>query len=249
MTCVVIVQSLRQVLVELQRLAHQQPSCNTSHKSPQKPFTVVTFPSCSSHSSDNSTSPASQPDIQNTRSSVWAQMIPFWGPDPAPENSTDMEIDHQPASSSVLSRVQQLCNLRATATDAQASSNNSKTGSSSNSSSGSQLWSLDASVSEEIIKSLFYKRLYWRLGAHSAKESLIAQALQASSTGFSSSLVLFMFLLFLLLLVLLQVCSKAVEQHVELPINLLGQAAGFERNHTHAVCGTAGLAASLLKSY
>ena len=186
----VAVQSLRQVLLELQRPSHQQLTCNTSKSSTSKPFRVVTFPSCSSNSTINTTSPAPKPDSENTHSSPWARVVPFWGPGLAPRGSAETDTDCQPASYSVLIRLQQLCsghrNLRATATEAEASSSSSSSNPGSSSSSGSQLWSFDVNVPDTVITSMFYKRLYWRLGAHSAKQSLIAEALQASSTGSAS---------------------------------------------------------------
>ncbi|KAL0033601.1 hypothetical protein WJX79_006934 [Trebouxia sp. C0005] len=59
---------------------------------------------------------------------------------------------------------------------------NDEASGSSNSSSSSKLWHFDLCMSEDVLRSMFYKRLCWRLGACSAKESLIAEAIQASST-------------------------------------------------------------------
>lgn len=49
---------------------------------------------------------------------------------------------------------------------------------------GSNLWQqLNVSITRDVLRSMFYKRLCWRLGARPAEESLIAKAVQASSTG------------------------------------------------------------------
>ena len=168
-----LLQSLRQVLTELRRLSDAQSPCSTATSA--KPIRLVPFPS----EPRSGSSPLLQSDEQLRRHSPTARAAPFWGPgltqaDPAsvPSNS--------PQSDSILSRLQRLCsgerNLRTTAS-------REKDQASSNSSSSSKLWHFDICMSEDVLRSLFYKRLCWRLGACSAKESLIAEAVQASSTG------------------------------------------------------------------
>lgn len=44
-------------------------------------------------------------------------------------------------------------------------------------------WQFSSSLTSELLRSMFYKRLCWLLGARPAEHSLIAKAVQASSTG------------------------------------------------------------------
>ena len=163
-------QSLRQVLLELRCIADRRP--------PRSPYKIITHPSPRGHMviKDTPISPALKSDSEIRRSSPQARVAPFWGPGLAPTDPTadPSSSSNQPsAASSLLSKVRQLCSrqrdLRTTALDEDADS--------------SKLWSFDTSISEDTLRSMFYKRLCWRLGACSAKESLIAEVLQASSTG------------------------------------------------------------------
>ncbi|DBB00465.1 TPA: hypothetical protein ACH3X3_002177 [Trebouxia sp. C0006] len=170
-----LLQSLRQVLTELRRLSDAQSPCSTATSA--KPIRLVPFPSEPRPAS----SPLLQSDEQLRRNSPKARTAPFWGPGLTPADPAAVP-SNSPQSHSILSRLQRLCsgerNLRTTA-----SMDNEEANSSSNSSSsGSKLWHFDICMSEDVLRSMFYKRLCWRLGACSAKESLIAEAVQASST-------------------------------------------------------------------
>lgn len=177
-----LLQSLRQVLTELRHLSDAQSPRSTATSA--KPIRLVPFPSEPRPGS----SPLLQSDEQLRRHSPKARAAPFWGPGLTPADPAAVP-SNSPQSHSILSRLQRLCsgerNLRTTASrdneEASASSNSS--GSSNSSSSGSKLWHFDICMSEDVLRSMFYKRLCWRLGACSAKESLIAEAVQASSTG------------------------------------------------------------------
>ncbi|KAA6422551.1 MAG: hypothetical protein FRX49_07412 [Trebouxia sp. A1-2] len=170
--------SLRQVLTELRRLSDAQSDaqspCSTATSA--KPIRLVPFPS----EPRSGSSPLLQSDEQLRRHSPKARLAPFWGPGLTPADPTSVP-SNSPHSSSILSRLQRLCsgerNLRTTA-----SRDNDEASGSSNSSSSSKLWHFDLCMSEDVLRSMFYKRLCWRLGACSAKESLIAEAIQASST-------------------------------------------------------------------
>ena len=174
-----LLQSLRQVLTELRRLSDAQSDaqspCSTATSA--KPIRLVPFPS----EPRSGSSPLLQSDEQLRRHSPKARLAPFWGPGLTPADPTSVP-SNSPHSSSILSRLQRLCsgerNLRTTA-----SRDNDEASGSSNSSSSSKLWHFDLCMSEDVLRSMFYKRLCWRLGACSAKESLIAEAIQASSTG------------------------------------------------------------------
>ncbi|DBA78439.1 TPA: hypothetical protein ACH3X2_007930 [Trebouxia sp. C0005] len=171
-------ESLRQVLTELRRLSDAQSDaqspCSTATSA--KPIRLVPFPS----EPRSGSSPLLQSDEQLRRHSPKARLAPFWGPGLTPADPTSVP-SNSPHSSSILSRLQRLCsgerNLRTTA-----SRDNDEASGSSNSSSSSKLWHFDLCMSEDVLRSMFYKRLCWRLGACSAKESLIAEAIQASST-------------------------------------------------------------------
>lgn len=185
-----MLQSLRQVLVELRRLADNHPSSSFSNSTPPKPFKLVTFPSDTTTGKSPIASPVLKSDLELRRSSPKARVAPFWGPGLPPRTSSDSEpgtsnsTHHQDATSSILTRLHQLCsgqgNLRTSARDEDTASSGSSTASSG---STSKLWTFDTNMSQAVLTSMFYKRLCWRLGACSAKESLIAEALQASSTG------------------------------------------------------------------
>ncbi len=171
-----LLQSLRQVLTELRCLSDAQSPCSTATSA--KPIRLVPFPS----EPRSGSSPLLQSDEQLLRHSPKARAAPFWGPGLTPADPASVP-SNSPQSQSILSRLQRLCsgerNLRTTA-----SRDNDEASSSSNSSSsGSKLWHFDICMSEDVLRSMFYKRLCWRLGACSAKESLIAEAVQASSTG------------------------------------------------------------------
>ncbi len=169
-----LLQSLRQVLTELRRLSDAQSPCSTATSA--KPIRLIPF----SSEPRSGCSPLLQSDEELRRHSPKARAAPFWGPGLAPADPASVP-SNSPQSQSILSRLQRLCsgerNLRTTA-----SRENEEASSSSNSSSN-KLWHFDVCMSEDVLKSMFYKRLCWRLGACSAKESLIAEAVQASSTG------------------------------------------------------------------
>jgi len=169
-----LLQSLRQVLTELRRLSDAQSPCSTATSA--KPIRLVPFPS----EPRSGSSPLLQSDEQLRRHSPKARVAPFWGPGLTPADPASVP-SNSPQSHSILSRLQWLCsgerNLRTTA------SRDNEEASSNSSSSSSKLWHFDICMSEGVLRSMFYKRLCWRLGACSAKESLIAEALQASSTG------------------------------------------------------------------
>lgn len=48
---------------------------------------------------------------------------------------------------------------------------------------GNNLWQFSSGLTQAVLRSMFYKRLCWLLGAGPAELSLIAKAVQASSTG------------------------------------------------------------------
>ena len=175
-----LLQSLRQVLTELRHLSDAQSPCSTATSA--KPIRLVSF----SSEPRSGSSPLLQSDEQLRRYSPKARVAPFWGPGLTPADPASVP-SNSPQSDSILSRLQRLCsgerNLRTTA-----SRDNDEASSSSNSSSSSKLWHFDICMSEDVLRSMFYKRLCWRLGACSAKESLIAEAVQASSTGMASLL-------------------------------------------------------------
>lgn len=187
-------QSLRQVLLDLRGLADADSPCNSSsNNSPTRRFSLVPFPSTSRSSSQPCGSPVLKSDSELRRSSPGAQVAPFWGPGLSPGTSAGLSTDTdlspstnttngttcQAAGPSIITRLHQLCsgqrNLRTQGLikdeDAAASRSSSK------------LWSFNIDLSKNVIISMFYKRLCWRLGACAAKESLIAEALRASSTG------------------------------------------------------------------
>ena len=174
-------QSLRQVLVELRRLLDTQ-SLQSSATS-AKPVRVVTFPSDTS----TNTSPLLRPDSELHRSSPRSRVAPFWGPGLSLTNSSISSPNgisqSSPGRNSILARLHQFCtgerNLR--------TASSTKVEASSTSDSNSKLWHFDVNMTEDVLRSMFYKRLCWRLGACAAKESLIAQALRASSTGAAQS--------------------------------------------------------------
>lgn len=170
-----LLQSLRQVLTEPRHLSDAQSPCSTATSA--KPIRLVPFPSEPRPGS----SPLLQSDEQLRRHSPKARAAPFWGPGLTPADPAAVP-SNSPQSHSILSRLQRLCsgerNLRTASRD-----NEEASSSSNNSSSGSKLWHFDICMSEDVLRSMFYKRLCWRLGACSAKESLIAEAVQASSTG------------------------------------------------------------------
>lgn len=174
------------MLVDLRALADEDTALGSiSSNSPPRRlgFTLVPFPSHSSTSRLPCGSPVLKPDSELTRSSPGAQVAPFWGPGLAPGTSANTDLlpgsGTTPPGASIISRLHQLCtgqrNLR--------TQGSSKEDAHASSSGSSKLWSFNTEVSEEVITSLFYKRLCWRLGACAAKESLISEALQASSTG------------------------------------------------------------------
>ena len=179
-------QSLRQVLVDLRGLADADTACNTSNNSPPRRlgFSLVPLPSHRKNSGLPCGSPGLRSDSELTRSSPGAQVAPFWGPGLAPVTSAGTELlpsDGTTFSSpgaSIISRLHRLCTGQRNLITQGPSKEGATT-----SDGSSKLWSFNTDLSEYVIISLFYKRLCWRLGACVAKESLISQALQASSTG------------------------------------------------------------------
>lgn len=175
------------MLVDLRALADEEALSSICNHSPPRRlgFTLVPFPSHTNSTRLPCGSPVLKPDSELTRSSPGAQVAPFWGPGLAPGTSANTDLlpgsgtTHQSPGPSIITRLHQLCtgqrNLR--------TQGSSKEDASASSSGGSKLWSFNTEVSEDVITSLFYKRLCWRLGACAAKESLISEALQASSTG------------------------------------------------------------------
>lgn len=157
--------------------------CSTSNTSPPRRlgFSLGPFPSHSKSSSLPCGSPVLRSDSELTRCSPGAQVAPFWGPGLAPATSAGTELlpsdgtTSSPPGASIISRLHRLCtgqrNLITQGPSKEGATPSSK------------LWSFNTDLSEDVITSLFYKRLCWRLGACAAKESLITQALQASSTG------------------------------------------------------------------
>ena len=179
-------QSLRQVLIDLRALADADTPRNNSNNSPSRRlgFRLVPFPSCNKSSSLPCGSPVLKPDSELTLSSPGAQVAPFWGPGLGPGTSADTGLLSSDGTTcpspgaSIISRLHQLCTGKRNLST-QGSSKEGAT----NSGGSSKLWSFNTHLSEDVITSLFYKRLCWRLGACAAKESLISEALQASSTG------------------------------------------------------------------
>ena len=124
----------------------------------------------------------SDSDLQHSKPPI--TVTPFWGPglssaasqtSPAASSSTyaSLEGDHSdqdPPRPRSYSRDGNLSTSR----------DNSREGSMHG---GNNLWQFNFSITREVLRSMFYKRLCWRLGAQPAQESLIAKALQASSTG------------------------------------------------------------------
>ena len=172
-----LLQSLRQVLFQLRQLADSQSPSSTTTSA--KTLRVVTY----SSGSRAGTSPLLRSDDELRRSSPKARVAPFWGPGLSPTDTSahcSNGLQTSAGSNSILSRLHRLCsgerNLRtsARAQDDEASSSSGNS---------SKLWHFDIGMSEDVLRSMFYKRLCWRLGACAAKESLVAEALQASSTG------------------------------------------------------------------
>lgn len=180
------------MLVHLRALADAEAPGSTSNHSPPRRlgFTLVPFPSHSSTSRPPCGSPVLKPDSELTRSSPGPQVAPFWGPGLGPGTSANTNLlsgsgtTHQSPGPSIITRLHQLCTGQRNLRTQQGSSKEDANASSSGGS--SKLWSFNTEVSEEVITSMFYKRLCWRLGACAAKESLISEALQASSTGLTS---------------------------------------------------------------
>ena len=169
--------------MDLRGLADADTPCNVSP--PRRlGFSIVPFPSHSKSNSLPCSSPVLRPDSELTRSSPGAQVAPFWGPGLAPATSADADLlpndgtTHQLSGASIISRLHQLCTGQRNLT----TQGPSKQGPTASSGSG-KLWTFNTRVPEDVITSLFYKRLCWRLGACAAKESLVSQALHASSTG------------------------------------------------------------------
>ena len=128
----------------------------------------------------------SDSDIQHSRPPI--TVTPFWGPglsaataSAAAYPSTDAPSTSQVNSeASTTLRPQRFSRDGNLTTSRDASQNNSREGSNHGS---SNLWQFSRNISDDVLRSMFYKKLCWRLGAGPAKESLIATALQASSTG------------------------------------------------------------------
>lgn len=131
----------------------------------------------------------SDSDIQHSRPPI--TVTPFWGPglsaaathpnlsssprNPDAASRSDLSPEsHPPFQPHRYSRDGNLPTSR------DASQNPSREGSTHGSSS---LWQFSRRLSDDVLRSMFYKKLCWRLGAGPAPESLIAHALQASSTG------------------------------------------------------------------
>lgn len=172
--------------MDLRSLADADTPCDTSSNSSPRGlgFSLVPFPSQSKSNSRPCGSPVLRSDSELTRSSPAPQVTPFWGPGLAPATSPNTDLlpsngtTHQPPGASIISKLHRLCTgQRNLSTQRAGTDGATDTGSS------SKLWSFNTNVPEDVITSLFYKRLCWRLGACAAKESLISQALQASSTG------------------------------------------------------------------
>lgn len=178
-----VLQSLRQVLKSLRALADaDQLSKPTSNNPISRLFSSTAVFSPNTSSNLPCSSPVLRSDSELTRCSPMHHVAPFWGPGLSPRASpeTDPPLTNdyhsQPAATSILTRLHQRCSHSLTSqgpvkTDAGPSSSSSK------------LWSFNTDLTEDVLTSMFYKRLCWQMGLGVAMESLIAEALQASSTG------------------------------------------------------------------
>ena len=186
------------MLSQLRHLADaQKPSNNNT--SAGKPIRVVAFPS----QGRSSGSPLLRSDEEVRQGSPKSRARPFWGPGlPQPDSPTTSASSAvaNPSSNpsgrewgsrpSMLTRLHQLYtgerNLTTSNNRANAGADVDSEASSSSGTGSSKLWHFDVSMSQDVLRSMFYKRLCWRLGACPEKLSLIAEALQASSTGVQS---------------------------------------------------------------
>ena len=182
------------MLIQLRHLADaQKPSSNNT--SAGQPIRVVAFPSqCRS-----SSSPLLRCDEEVRQSSPKSRARPFWGPGlPQPESPTTSASSAAPnpvsnpsqhppkPRPSMLTRLHQLYTGERNLTTSNNRTETDGKASSSSGNSSSKLWHFDVNMSQDVLRSMFYKRLCWRLGACPEKLSLIAEALQASSTGMQS---------------------------------------------------------------
>lgn len=182
-----VLQSLRQVLKGLHALADAD---NLSKPASNNPISRLfsSAPLCSPNTSSSlpCSSPVLRSDSELTRSSPMRHVAHFWGPGLSPRAfpDTDLPLSNdshsQPAATSILARLHQCCSRQR---NLSSQGPIKKDAGSSNSGGSSKLWSFNTDLTEDVLTSMFYKRLCWQMGLGVAMESLIAEALQASSTG------------------------------------------------------------------
>ncbi|KAL3162180.1 hypothetical protein ABBQ32_009887 [Trebouxia sp. C0010 RCD-2024] len=179
-------ESLRQVLKGLHALADAD---NLSKPASNNPISRLfsSAPLCSPNTSSSlpCSSPVLRSDSELTRSSPMRHVAHFWGPGLSPRAfpDTDLPLSNdshsQPAATSILARLHQCCSRQR---NLSSQGPIKKDAGSSNSGGSSKLWSFNTDLTEDVLTSMFYKRLCWQMGLGVAMESLIAEALQASST-------------------------------------------------------------------
>ena len=183
------VQSLKQIVNELSQVADAQSNTPSS----QGAFAALANLVIGPNIPPLSPSPPlrSDSDIQQSRPPI--TVTPFWGPglsaaatqpnpslalhSPDAASRSQLTADAQAHAPPQPRRYSRDGNLP---TSRDSSHNPSREGSTHG---RSNLWQFSRNLSDDVLRSMFYKKLCWRLGAGSAPESLIAHALQASSTG------------------------------------------------------------------
>ena len=199
------VQSLQQIITDLREMAAVEDKALAeppSIYSLMRPWHLRG----STHSTGSSTVLRSDSDIQHSRPPI--TVSPFWGPglsfqasaaadsNPGTQTSTsaaDTEPSHSQANDTTTSsrhanpesQPDQAAPPRPRLYSRDGNLSTSRdTSRDSSTHGGNSLWQqLNISLTRDVLRSMFYKRLCWRLGARPAEESLIAKAVQASSTG------------------------------------------------------------------